>query len=143
RHRFGGRDADAQPGEEAGPEVDSDDADLAQVDARLAARELDRGREDLGVTPAARGMERRQHTFVAADRAPDLVGGGLDPEDQHLTPPPTGRRRCARPASGPTIARPPGATAARAPRRSRRARAGPRGSRRATPPPPGRPTRRA
>ena len=49
RHRLGGRDADPQPGEQPGPEVDRDRADLVELDAGLAADELDRGRQRLGV----------------------------------------------------------------------------------------------
>ena len=88
---------DAEAGEHARAEVDGDRADVAQLDPRLAAQELDGGRERLGVAAAAGGVDGAEHALVAADGAAHLGGGGGDAEDQHqaATRP---RRRARRPA---------------------------------------------
>ena len=78
-----GRDADAQAGEQARSDVDGDHADLAQLDPRLLADEVDLGCEHLRVALAARRVRRRQHAFMPTDGTADLGGGALDPEDQH------------------------------------------------------------
>jgi hypothetical protein len=83
RHRLRGGDADAQPGEEARTDVDGDRAELVQVDAGVAADEVDRRRERLGVAASLRRVERPEHALVPADRRAHLLRRGLDAEDQH------------------------------------------------------------
>ena len=49
------------------------------------------GVERLRVAPAAAHLEQAEHALVPADRDADLLGRGLDAEDQH------GVRRATRP----------------------------------------------
>src|SRR5205814_3733829 len=72
--RLGRGDADAEPGEQARPDVDGDGTQVVELDQRLTAYEVDRWREGLGMALAARRVERGQYTLVAADGAPDLGG---------------------------------------------------------------------
>ena len=85
RQRLAGGQADAHPGEQPGPDVDGDQPDLVELDVGLAADELDRRRQGLGVAPAARDLEQGDHALVAADGDADLLGRRLDPEDQHAS----------------------------------------------------------
>src|SRR5581483_5854434 len=64
---------------------------LVDVDAGLAADEVDHRREVLGVALAPRRVRLREDAFVAADGGADLLGARLDAEDQHEppTPPPS------------------------------------------------------
>ena len=68
----------------------------AELDAGLAAEELDGRGERLGVAAAPRGVDRAEDALVAADGAADLGGGGGDAEDQHQADPATGLSTPAR-----------------------------------------------
>ena len=81
------RDAHAQTGEQPRAEIHGNHADLTQLDARLAAHEIDLGREDLRVALRPRRMRGRQHALVPTDGAPDLRRRAFDAEHQHQLPP--------------------------------------------------------
>ena len=104
-------DPDPQAGEQPGPDVDGDRADLAQLDLGLPADELDRRRERLGVAPAPgrrgtrpgrpRGRRGRSRPAASPSRCPRIS---------------TSRpRHCDRPAGQGAGAGRPTAAASRAP----------------------------
>src|SRR3546814_613180 len=80
-HGLRGRDADPQPGEQAGADVDGHHGDLVELDAGLAADEVDGGRQVLGVALSARRVRGRQHTLVPTDGATDLLGRRGAPQE--------------------------------------------------------------
>jgi hypothetical protein len=83
RQRLRRRQPDPHAGEQARPDVDGDAPDLVEPDVGLLAHELDRRRQDLGVPPAADDLERGDDPLVPAEGDADLLGRGLDAEDQH------------------------------------------------------------
>src|SRR5262245_12824281 len=87
RERLGRCDADAQSGEQTRSEIDGDATDLAEVDSRLPADEVDGRRQVLRVTLAARRMRLREHTLVPAHGSTDLHRARLDAEDQQPAAP--------------------------------------------------------
>ena len=80
--RLAGGQPDAHPGEQAGSDVDGDEAELVEPDVGLGADEVDGRGDDLGVAPATPDLEQGDHALVPADRHADLLGRRLDPEDQ-------------------------------------------------------------
>ena len=74
---------DTHPGEEAGPDVDGDHADLVEFDVGLTQQELDRRHEGLDVSSTLGDLEQPDDALVATDGDADALGGGLDAEDQH------------------------------------------------------------
>ncbi len=83
-HRLARGQSHSHTGEQAGPDVDRDGTELVDVDVGLPADEFDRRYEGLGVAPPAADLEHRQYALVPADGDAHLLGGGLDPEYQHL-----------------------------------------------------------
>src|SRR5690606_31728275 len=79
-------------------------ADLVEVDAGLAAQEVDGGGQRLGVALAPAGVDGGQHALVAADGGAHLHGRRGDAEDQHGAAPPVS-------ASGPVPSPPASAGA--------------------------------
>lgn len=66
-NRHGRSEADAQPSEEPGSNIDGNTANVGQLDAGLFAHELDLRREVLGMTPIAGRVGRGQNTFMTAN----------------------------------------------------------------------------
>ena len=76
--------SDAHAGKEARADVDSDRAELADLDVGLPTDEFDGRRERLRVAAPTRQSEDGKHTFVSTDCNTHLLRGGLDSENQHL-----------------------------------------------------------
>ena len=87
RHRLGGGDADAQPGEQPRTDPDGDGAELAVLHLRGSAHLFDHGGEQLGVALVPVDLGGGAHALMAAERAADLRRGRLHTEDQHHAPP--------------------------------------------------------
>src|SRR5690606_9346994 len=121
--RLGRRHPDAQAGEQAGPDVDGDQSDLAELDAGLTADELDGRGEVLGVALGLAGVRRGEHALVASDGAARLHRRGLDAQDQHSPTPSrsVGAPRSPVPASASLPAPPSVHGASAAPRARTRA----------------------
>ena len=83
RHHLRRRHADAQAGEQAGPDVDRDGGQLLEADTGPAHELTDGGGQLLGVPPAACDPHLAAHLTAVADGDADVAGGGVEREQQH------------------------------------------------------------
>ena len=76
-----------RPVKRPGPGAHRDGGEAVERDAALDPQVLDRGRQLLGVAPAAGELHRADHRTAVAERDRDLCRRRVEREEQHVSRP--------------------------------------------------------